>query len=121
MPRKFTCDICAKNFTRKDNMRYHILEVHCNKKKKCKYCNKLMRSSSFKRHQKYACSERKKILKARKEAKKQNEAKQHHLIEDENPSQIFVNDPIIESIELFDISLLEEQTEFDLNEFLSFN
>lgn len=110
-------------------MRCHILEVHAGKTKKCKYCNERMRSSSIKRHMKYACIDRKRILKAKKEKKEEkNEQKEnsmqcewshqsHRLGED-----IFIssNDPFLAPVEPLNCSLndncIVEETEFDISE-----
>lgn len=130
MPEKFTCDICSKKFTRKDNMRYHILEVHGRKKRECKYCNKKMRSSSIKRHIKYACIVRQKILKSKKKQKKQreNSPQQEKSSQiDRLNEEIFIssNDPFIASNEPFNILLnddfISDETQVELSEFLIFN
>lgn len=131
MPEKFTCDICNKKYTRKDNMRYHILETHSNNKKECKYCNKKMRTSSIKRHMKYACTERKKILKAKKKKKNQTEKSPQieqslqsgHLIYED--IYIPLNDPFISPNEHLDVSLndlyFQKELDLQLNEFLTFH
>lgn len=131
MAGKFTCDICDKRYTRKDNMRYHIIEVHVQAKRKCKYCNKKMRSSSINRHIKYACDQRKKMRKAKKkknatDARKENESESmpNDVFTHEN---IFIlpNDPFIVSNETYEFSnefnYLENITEFDMGEFLLFD
>lgn len=132
MPEKFKCDICGKKYTRKDNMRYHIFEVHAKKKRKCKYCNKEMRSSSIKRHMKYACYDRKKILKQKKkDEKKQRENQEEKQLPSED-ILVPLNDPFIASndVSTIDVSSIdvsanflhfEEATEFNLAEFVIFN
>lgn len=68
----FTCDICNKTYNRKDNLRYHIVEVHCGNKKKCKHFKKKMRSPSLKRHMEYSCAELKKKIEAKKKAEEES-------------------------------------------------
>lgn len=100
----FMCDSCGKTYNRKDNLRCHIVEVHCSKKKQCKYCKQQMRSPSLKRHMKYSCLVRKQVLKAKMKSKEQatNEEK---IVNEPN---ITVETKEIESDEAFFRSFLKD-------------
>lgn len=53
----FQCKICAKKFTRKDQLKTHMNQ-HLNIKKKCKFCGKELHPMSMARHQRsIACNQ----------------------------------------------------------------
>lgn len=132
---RFTCDICDKKYKRKDALRCHILEVHCGKKKQCKYCSKVMRSPSLKRHMEYSCVTRKNYLNAKKKAVKRSNIEEKtenepnctaHTKEIEREEEFFRSflndserDPLINGSE--NGSLKTKWLENKLSEYLKFN
>lgn len=118
-------------------MSCHITEIHCKKKKRCKYCHKSMRSPSLKRHKKYSCLARKKILKSKKKAKEQakheeetkNEIKEQNKQNEQNEHERneaffksfltdFDNDPLVNGRK--NESLQNESLKNELSMFLKF-
>lgn len=136
MHKPFKCDICKKRYTRKDNMRDHILEVHANKKKKCDFCGEKMRSTSLHRHVKMCC--KKNLKKKNKKNIKSNQSNQSEeskvvenvavVTESEENNQrtepIPMSDSTYEIWELdpfMSLSTEENDCNFDINQFLLFN
>lgn len=87
-----------------------------------------MRSSSMRRHLKYSCVRRKKCLREKK-AKKSEEENQINLPQREelleNEQAVVEDDPFLVLNELFPLSpnqiLLEDQFDYNLDEFLILN
>ena len=63
----FVCGRCQKEFTRKDNLRTHILNVHEKKRHKCDQCEKDFASFSAVRNHELTKHEGKKIKRNRKQ------------------------------------------------------
>lgn len=47
----FKCPYCEKTYSREDNCKTHIREIHEGKKPQCPLCGIFLRSGSMKRHQ----------------------------------------------------------------------
>lgn len=115
MHKEFQCDICKKRFTRKDNMRVHILQKHVGQKKTCKFCGMKLGFTSLSRHINTACKGKNR----KQEEKSIQVAAASTVVNSESVNLV----QYLEGEDVFIGLPLEEQIEeiFDINDFLIFN
>lgn len=98
MCKEYKCDFCPNSYTRKDNLKSHIKEVHHGKKKMCDVCDLEVRSSSLRRHEKslkHVQMTRTKALKQQQNDEMKKEDKLNEVPNAEGLSFISENDPFL--------------------------